>query len=62
MTSDEITIPSVRDYSNYRSFLRDFFESKKEINNSYSYRVFARKAEISSPSHLHTIIEGKRNY
>jgi uncharacterized protein (TIGR02147 family) len=53
--------PEVRSYSDYRIFLKDFFLYKKTQNSSYSHRVFIRKAEMSSPSHLKMVIDGKRN-
>lgn len=53
--------PQVREYLDYRKFLRDFFNYKKQSSNEYSYRVFARVADISSPSHLKMVMDGKRN-
>ena len=60
-TNEQKQIPRVREYINYRKFLRDFFEYKKQESNNYSYRVFARVAGVSSPSHLKMVIDGKRN-
>lgn len=57
----EQILPSIRDYSDYRRYLKDFFESKKKLNPAYSHRVFIRKAEMTSPSHLKMIMDGKRN-
>ena len=48
-------------YTNYREYLRDFYQQKKKTHPSYSYRVFARQANVSSPSHLPMIIKGDRN-
>ena len=53
--------PEIRSYSDYRIFLKDFFSYKKNENSNYSHRVFIRKAEMSSPSHLKMVIDGKRN-
>lgn len=53
--------PEIRSYSDYRIFLKDFFSYKKNENLNYSHRVFVRKAEMSSPSHLKMVIDGKRN-
>lgn len=53
--------PEIRSYSDYRIFLKDFFSYKKSENSNYSHRVFIRKAEMSSPSHLKMVIDGKRN-
>lgn len=53
--------PPVREYLDYRKFLKDFYSQKKENSNDYSYRVFSRMAGISSPSHLKMVMDGKRN-
>lgn len=55
------SLPDIRGYSDYRVFLKDFFEHKKKENSNYSHRVFIRKAQMSSPSHLKMVIDGKRN-
>lgn len=49
------------DYSDYRTFLSDFYTGRKEKNPNYSHRVFAQQAGLSSPSHLLMIINGSRN-
>ncbi len=54
-------LPDIRGYSDYRVFLKDFFDQKKKENSNYSHRVFIRKAQMSSPSHLKMVIDGKRN-
>jgi len=54
-------IPQVRRYLNYRLFLKDFYNAKKEKSQDFSYRFFARKAQISSPSHFKLVVDGKRN-
>lgn len=53
--------PHIREYVDYRKFLKDFFKTKKENSSDYSYRVFSRMAGISSPSHLKMVMDGKRN-
>lgn len=53
--------PPVREYLDYRKFLKDFYCQKKESSRDYSYRVFSRMAGISSPSHLKMVMDGKRN-
>lgn len=53
--------PQVREYLDYRKFLKDFYHQKKESSVDYSFRVFARMADIGSPSHLKMVIDGKRN-
>lgn len=55
------SLPEIREYIDYRKYLKDFYHTKKEISQDYSYRVFARRAGISSPSHLKMIIDRDRN-
>lgn len=52
---------NIFEYSDYRKFLADYYTLKKTINPSFSHRVFARQAGLSSPSHLSMIIKGERN-
>lgn len=49
------------EYADYRTFLSDFYQARKEANANYSHRVFAQSAGLSSPSHLLMIIKGSRN-
>ncbi len=53
--------PEILHYSNYRIFLRDFYEARKAHQASFSYRYFAQKAGIPSPNYLKLVIDGKRN-
>lgn len=55
------TKTSIFDYSDYRQYLADCYLNKKASNPSYSHRVFAKQAGLSSPSHLLMIIKGTRN-
>lgn len=52
---------SVYSYINYRTFLKDFYESKKSANPLFSFRVFSRMAGFTSPNFLKLVILGKRN-
>lgn len=52
-------IISIFDYLDYRSFLGDIFNLKKETED-LSLRVFARRAGFSSHTFLKNIIEGQR--
>ena len=55
------TKSNIFEYSDYRDFLESFYDRKKSENPSFSHRVFARLAGLSSPSHLLMIIKGERN-
>ncbi len=49
------------EYIDYRKFLSDYYQNKKETSHFFSYRYFAQKIGINSPSFLKSVIEGKRN-
>lgn len=57
--------PSLSDCMDYRKFLADFYEHKKDQTKNhfrpYSYAHFSAAADIKSPNYLKMIIEGKRN-
>ena len=48
-------------YTDYRKFLRDFYEDRKRRSASFSHRQFCQKAGLASPSYLREVIDGKRN-
>lgn len=49
-------------YTDYRHFLRDYYEvCKKERGTQFSYRSFSRAAGFRSPNFLQLVIQGKRN-
>jgi uncharacterized protein (TIGR02147 family) len=52
---------SVFEYSDYRHYLRDYYERHKAVNPSFSYRYLAQKAGVNSAPFFKFIIEGKRN-
>ncbi len=49
---------SIFEYLNYRDYLRDYYEMKKEEGN-FSYRLFSKQAGFSSPNFIKLVIEGK---
>jgi uncharacterized protein (TIGR02147 family) len=53
--------PEVLHYSNYRTFLLDYYEYKKAEQPIFSHRYFAHKAGLSSPNYLKLVMDGKRN-
>lgn len=53
--------PNIFDYLNYREYLGDYYDAAKENVPAYSYRYFARRARISSPSFLRHVIRDERN-
>ena len=57
--------PIIGMYTDYRIYLKDFFEFKKRTLSSriraYSYAAFSAAADIKSPNYLKLIIDGQRN-
>ena len=55
--------PAVTAYLDFRSFLKDWFHYRKEIQPGYSMRTFARNPTlgISSTSFMTNLIKGARN-
>ena len=53
--------PSIFNFSDYRRFLKNLFEYKKETTPSFSHRNFARLAGFASPNFLKLVIDGQRN-
>jgi uncharacterized protein (TIGR02147 family) len=52
---------SVFDYSDYRQFIKDYYDQHKASNPSFSYRYLSQKSGINSAPFYKFIIEGKRN-
>jgi len=46
-------------YTDYRIFLRDYYQSCKKSMPRFSYRVIAERAGLSSPSFLRMVMEGQ---
>lgn len=57
----KLSEPDVLEYTNFRVYLRDYYEYKKKTQPSFSLRFFADKAGLSSHAHLKLTIDGKRN-
>lgn len=53
--------PDILHYSNYRTFLADYYEFKKSESKIFSHRYFAKKAGITSPNYLKVVMDGQRN-
>lgn len=53
--------PTVYDFTDYRSFLKAFYDWKKSNDNRYSNAVFAERAGLKSRSYLRLVLTGKRN-
>jgi len=54
-------MPNIYANTNYRDFLKTFYEEKKAENASFSYRLFSRICGFSSPNFIKLIMDNKRN-
>lgn len=57
--------PILSSYTDFRKYLRDFYEFKvRQYRNSfsqYNYKTFSAAADLKSPNYLKLIIDGERN-
>jgi len=53
--------PDILHYTNYRVYLKDFYDFRKKHSQAFSLRFFAEKAGLSSHAHLKLAMDGKRN-
>jgi uncharacterized protein (TIGR02147 family) len=53
-------MPNISEYTDYRKFLRDYYEEAKAKNPGYSYQVFSIKAGLKSKGFLYNVLHGKR--
>lgn len=56
-----VSLRSIFEYDNYRSFLADYVAWQRSSNHRFSLRFLALKAGFSSHSFLDNVIRGKRN-
>lgn len=54
------TARNLVEYSDYRTYLKDYYSEQKKKNPGFSYRVFALRARLSSPNYLKLVIDGQR--
>jgi uncharacterized protein (TIGR02147 family) len=53
-------MPDISTYTDYRRFLKDYYEDVKSKNTGFSYLAFAQKAGLNSKGFLYNVICGKR--
>jgi len=53
--------PNIFEFTDYREYLRKMYEHRKKNSRSFSFRSFARLAEMGSPNYLKLVMDGKRN-
>lgn len=54
-------LPELETYSDYRKYLKDYYEASKRLHPYFSYRYFNRKAGIVSPTLYSEVAAGRRN-
>lgn len=52
---------TIYSYTNYRTFLKDYFAIKKEENPHFSFQIFANKAGIKARDHILRVMNGQSN-
>lgn len=58
---EELYMPDIFTYLDYRQFLKDAIEERRKINTNFSLRYISQKAGIKSTGFLSMVIKGKRN-
>ena len=53
--------PDLYQFTNYRTYLQDYYRFQKLGNPNFSLRFFAKKAKFPSHGLLNYVMEGKRN-
>jgi uncharacterized protein (TIGR02147 family) len=52
---------SVFDYTDYRTYLAEYYEDQKARKTGFSYRTFSKKAGINSVGLYKDVVEGRQN-
>jgi uncharacterized protein (TIGR02147 family) len=52
---------TVFSYTDYRLYLRDYFQEKKLANPSFSYRILAERSGFKARDYLMRVMNGQRN-
>jgi uncharacterized protein (TIGR02147 family) len=48
------------EYTDFREYLKDFYLQKKNVNTTYSYRIFAEHAGFRDKSCIYSVMKGNR--
>lgn len=57
----EAKAPDIFSYTDYRTFMKDFFLYMKSVKPHFSYQFFADKAGFKAKSFIHKVIKGERS-
>lgn len=52
---------NIYEYTNFRDYLKDYFEEAKKDEPNFSHRYLAQKLDLSTPNLILLIMQGKRN-
>jgi uncharacterized protein (TIGR02147 family) len=61
LLSSAMNLPNLLLYSDYRLFLKEYYETHKAANPNFSFRFLSQKAGINSSAFYKYIMDGKRN-
>jgi uncharacterized protein (TIGR02147 family) len=61
LLSIAMSLPNLLLYSDYRLFLKEYYETHKAANPNFSFRFLSQKAGINSSAFYKYIMDGKRN-
>ena len=53
--------PNVFEFTNYRTFLKAYYEASKAANNNFSFQVFCNNAGMKNKGFVHNVIHGVKN-
>jgi uncharacterized protein (TIGR02147 family) len=48
-------------YTNFRTYLKDYYKAQKRVNPEFSHRWFVRKLGLTTSNYVLSIMEGRRN-
>lgn len=49
------------EYTDYRKYLKDYYQTKKLTEKGFSHRVFLNRAGLTGPNFLKNVIDNKKN-
>jgi uncharacterized protein (TIGR02147 family) len=58
---DSKSQPEIMNFTDYRQYLREYYDFMKDTTAFFSHRYFMRKAGIASPNFLKNVMEGRKN-
>jgi uncharacterized protein (TIGR02147 family) len=53
--------PNIFEFTDYRAFIRSYYELQKEHNPHFSFQVFCNKAGFTNKGFVHNVIHGVKN-